>query len=185
MATVNVGSSGSTTASAGTGETTLPVNISLCQTNPTTGACLSPPASTVTTTINANATPTFGIFVQGTGNVAFNPATNRIFVRFKDTGGVTRGATSVAVRTPWNWILTRELLNRASLRKFIAPSTPSCKIRNPNIESGPADRNKLKTNKSQNRMKWDEVSGFGYLVFSLPVPCKSCELRTKKQIIKA
>ena len=64
-----------------------------------TGACLSPPASSMTTTINANATPTFGIFVAGTGNVAFNAATNRIFVRFKDAGAVTRGSTSVAVRT--------------------------------------------------------------------------------------
>jgi hypothetical protein len=55
--------------------------------------------SSVTTTINAGATPTFGIFVQGGGNVAFNPASNRIFVRFKDGGNVTRGSTSVAVRT--------------------------------------------------------------------------------------
>ena len=53
----------------------------------------------MTTTINANATPTFGIFVQGNGNVPFDPALNRIFVRFKDGGGVTRGSTSVAVRT--------------------------------------------------------------------------------------
>ena len=28
----------------------------------------------MTTTINANATPTFGIFVQGNGNVPFDPA---------------------------------------------------------------------------------------------------------------
>jgi hypothetical protein len=53
----------------------------------------------VTTTINANATPTFGIFVQGSGNVPFDPAANRIFVRFKDSGAVTRGSTGVAVRT--------------------------------------------------------------------------------------
>ena len=53
----------------------------------------------MTTTINANATPTFGIFVQGKGNVPFDPAANRIFVRFRDAGNVTRGSTSVAVRT--------------------------------------------------------------------------------------
>jgi hypothetical protein len=35
----------------------------------------------VTTTINANDTPTFVVFVQGSGNVPFDPAANRVFVR--------------------------------------------------------------------------------------------------------
>jgi hypothetical protein len=99
VATVNVGASGTITASADTGSANLPVNISLCQTNPANAQCISPLGSTVTTQINANATPTFGIFVQGAGNVSFDPAGNRIFVRFKDDGAVTRGSTSVAVRT--------------------------------------------------------------------------------------
>jgi glucose/arabinose dehydrogenase len=99
VATVNVGTTGTITASADTGSATLPVNISLCQTNPATGQCISGIGSTVTTTINANATPTFGIFLQGSGNVPFDPAANRIFVRFKDGGDVTRGSTSVAART--------------------------------------------------------------------------------------
>jgi hypothetical protein len=99
VATVNVGASGSITASADTGGLTLPVNISLCQTDPATGQCISAIGPSVTTQINANATPTFGIFVQGNGNVPFDPAANRIFVRFKDSGAVTRGSTSVAVRT--------------------------------------------------------------------------------------
>ena len=99
VATVNVGASGNITATADTGGASLPVNIFICQTNPGTGACLTSPAGSVTTTINANATPTFAVFVQGNGTVPFDPATNRIFVRFKDSGGVTRGSTSVAVRT--------------------------------------------------------------------------------------
>ena len=99
VATVNVGASGGITASADTGSATLPVVINLCQTNPATGQCISAIGPNVTTTINANATPTFGIFVQGNGNVPFDPAANRIFVRFKDGGAVTRGSTSVAVRT--------------------------------------------------------------------------------------
>jgi hypothetical protein len=57
------------------------------------------PAGTVTTTIGAGATPTFGVFVTGTGSVAFAPATNRVFVRFRDGAGIVRGATSVAART--------------------------------------------------------------------------------------
>jgi len=99
VATVNLGASGSITASADTGAATLPVNISLCQTDPANGQCISGIGPSVTTQINANATPTFGIFVQGNGTVPFDPAANRVFVRFKDTGGVIRGSTSVAVRT--------------------------------------------------------------------------------------
>jgi hypothetical protein len=99
VATVNVGASGSITGSADTGNVGLPVNISLCQTNPGSGQCISTIGSSVTTQINNGATPTFAIFVQGIGNVPFDPAANRIFVRFTDSGNVTRGATSVAVRT--------------------------------------------------------------------------------------
>ena len=52
----------------------------------------------VTVLIPANGTPTFSVFASAMGNVPFDPANNRIFVRFSDSGGVTRGATSVAVR---------------------------------------------------------------------------------------
>jgi hypothetical protein len=99
VATVNVGAMGTITASADTGGLALPVNISLCQTDPATGQCISAVGPNVTTQINANATPTFGIFVQGNGDVPFDPAANRVFVRFKDGANVTRGSTSVAVRT--------------------------------------------------------------------------------------
>jgi hypothetical protein len=99
VATMNLGSSGSITVSADTGNTILPVNILLCETNPADGQCISGIGSSVTTQINTNATATFGIFVQGNGNVPFGPGANRIFVRFKDSGAVTRGSTSVAVRT--------------------------------------------------------------------------------------
>ena len=43
--------------------------------------------------------PTFEIFFQGNGNVPFDPAVSRIFVRFKDGGGVACGSNTVAVRT--------------------------------------------------------------------------------------
>ena len=99
VATVNVGSQDSITASADTGTTSLPLTLSICESNPATAECLSAPAASVTTSINAGATPTFSIFVTGTGAVPFDPAGNRIFVRFRDSGGVTRGSTSVAVRT--------------------------------------------------------------------------------------
>jgi hypothetical protein len=99
VATVNVGAVGDITATADTGAAILPVDLFICETNPVTGACLSPPATSTTLTINAGATPTFTIFVNGNGSIPFDPANNRIFVRFKDAGGVTRGSTSVAVQT--------------------------------------------------------------------------------------
>jgi len=101
VATVNVGASSSITATADTGGVNLPVFLFICQTNPVNAQCVNPmtPATSVTVTINTNDTPTFGIFIAGQGLVPFNPATNRVFVRFKDQNGVVRGSTSVAVRT--------------------------------------------------------------------------------------
>ena len=99
VATANVGVSGTITATADTAGAVLPLTVSIRQTNPATGACLAPPASSVTTTIGANATPSFEIFVTGNGTVPFDAAQNRIFVRFRDQGNTTRGSTSVAVRT--------------------------------------------------------------------------------------
>lgn len=98
VATVNVGTGGQITASADTGAASLPVSLAVCQTDPGTGACLAPPTPTVTTQIDANATPTFGIFATGSGPIPLAPANNRIFVRFTDSGGIVRGATSVAVQ---------------------------------------------------------------------------------------
>ena len=59
---------------------------------------LQPLATSVTLTIAAGATPTFGLFAQGTGNVPFNPGANRAFLRFKQ-GTLSVGATSAALRT--------------------------------------------------------------------------------------
>ncbi len=101
VATVNVGASAVITATADTGNTRLPLYVTICETNPTTGLCTGPMAQTVTTTIVTGATPTFAIFValQDTAPLPFDPAANRIFVRFRDFNGDTRGATSVAVRS--------------------------------------------------------------------------------------
>ena len=85
--------------SADTGDTALPVDLQVCQSNPVTGACVLGPAPSVQLNIEAGATPTFSIFVSGTGSlIPFEPAHNRIFLRFKE-GGLSRGATGVAVQT--------------------------------------------------------------------------------------
>jgi NAD(P)-dependent dehydrogenase (short-subunit alcohol dehydrogenase family) len=99
VATVNLGIDAAITAAANTGTANLPVILTICQTNPTSGACLATPAPSVTTDIPPNATPTFGIFVAGSAAVANLPGVNRVFVTFTDSGGTLRGETSVAVRT--------------------------------------------------------------------------------------
>ncbi len=99
IATFDIGAPGSIIASANTGAVTLPVTLSLCQTVPATGQCMSPPAATAPADLVTNGAATFAIFVQGSGTVPFLPALDRVFVQFQDAGGTVYGATSVAVRT--------------------------------------------------------------------------------------
>ena len=101
VAAINVGSQSTITASADTGTASLPVTLSICKSDAATGECLSAPNASVTTVIDADATATYSIFIAGTGNgtVPFDPARNRIFVRFRDGSGVPRGSTSVSVQT--------------------------------------------------------------------------------------
>jgi hypothetical protein len=99
VATINLGASASIAASANTGEASLPLAISVCQTNPQSGQCFQTPGLSVTTTINSNSTPTFAIFVSATGTVQLNPANSCIFVEFTDSTNAVRGETSVAVET--------------------------------------------------------------------------------------
>lgn len=98
VATVNVGAADTLTARADTGTTTLPLSTSLCATGPS-GGCLQPPEASVTVPMGVQATASFAVFVTATGTIPFDPANNRVFVRFEDPGGAVRGATSVAVRT--------------------------------------------------------------------------------------
>ncbi len=97
-ATSNLGLGGLVTVRANTGDATLPLTISICQTD-IAGACMAPPAGQIDVNINNGATPTFGVFVAGTGDIANNAATNRVFLAFLDTEGVLVGSTSVAVKT--------------------------------------------------------------------------------------
>jgi hypothetical protein len=99
VATVNLGAADTITVSADTGPVSLPVSIAICQTNPATGVCLVTATPTVTATIAAGATPTFGIFVAGTNNIAPLYGANRMFVHFTNSQGNSVGATGVAVNT--------------------------------------------------------------------------------------
>jgi YVTN family beta-propeller protein len=99
VATDNVGAAGTLTASVDTGTASLPLSLSLCQTNSATGACLASPAATASVNFAAGASPTFSVFVTASGAIPFNPANSRLFVRFKNGGSVSHGSTSVAVMT--------------------------------------------------------------------------------------
>lgn len=99
VATENAGNaSGAVTVTVDTGGVSLPVAIGICQTNPANGACLSSPSSSISLTIAQGAAPTFSVFATVSGPIALNPATNRIFVRYK-VGGNEVGATSVAIQS--------------------------------------------------------------------------------------
>jgi YVTN family beta-propeller protein len=99
VASINVGVTASLTVSVDTGNAALPVAATLCQSNPSTGQCLAPPAASVALSYAAGAVPTFSVFLQASGTIAFAPASSRVFVRFKDAGGGLHGSTSVAVET--------------------------------------------------------------------------------------
>ena len=99
VATANVGASGAITFTADTAGANLPLAISVCQTDPANGTCLSPAGSSASANVATGATPTFAVFVQAIGSVPFDPANSRIFGRFTDASNAIRGETSVAVTT--------------------------------------------------------------------------------------
>jgi len=102
VASVNVGDAQSIQVSVDTGSADLPTDIFLCETNPTTGVCINPTTPSVdpiSVDIGENETPTFGVFVFSMTTIPLDPANSRVFVRFQDEEGVSRGATSVALTT--------------------------------------------------------------------------------------
>ena len=99
VATDNTGNaSGTVTVEADTGSASLPLVLTICQTNASTGACMSTPTTGLSLTIAQGATPTFAVFATARGTISLNEDTNRVFLRFK-INGFEVGATSVAVQT--------------------------------------------------------------------------------------
>lgn len=99
IATAALGGDATLTLSIDDGGKSLPLILFVCETNPSTGACLASPSTTLTISSANGETRTFSVFVNSTGVITFDPANNRVFVRFKDANGVVRGATNFAVRT--------------------------------------------------------------------------------------
>ena len=98
-AAINIGAAGDITARLDDNGADLPLAVTLCRTDPTTGACLTAPAASVTATLATGEIATYTAFVRATGAVALAPADSRMILRFITPDGVTRGATSVAVMT--------------------------------------------------------------------------------------
>jgi hypothetical protein len=99
VAAVNVGIGDDIIVSANTGKSSAPLILALCETNPATGFCKTSILPTIPTHINANATPTFAVFVISQQVIPFDPANTRVFVVFTGSDAVVRGSTSVAART--------------------------------------------------------------------------------------
>jgi len=99
VAIANVGSAGEIAVSLDSGSSDLPIGFLICRTNSMTGACLEPLAEESLVQLGANETASFMIQIDSTNFVAFDPVENRVFVRFSDSDGVLRGATSLAVST--------------------------------------------------------------------------------------
>jgi len=100
-ATINVGSTATINVSADTGNATLPMTLSLCQTDPATSVCINPTVPStepVVVEIAGGDSPTFAVFANATGSIALDPANSRVFLRFSDELGEVRGTTSVAVQ---------------------------------------------------------------------------------------
>lgn len=71
--------------------------VTLCQTNPSSGLCLAPPASSLSADFAAGATPTFSVFVTPGEALPFDPANMRVVVLFGSFN--TSAITSVAIET--------------------------------------------------------------------------------------
>jgi len=102
VATANVGVTETIEVTADTGDAALPLSLLVCETNPATGACLSPPAASTVVAYEASTTATFSVFAllsEAGADIPFDPAANRAFVRFSNLSGEVRGSTSVALRT--------------------------------------------------------------------------------------
>jgi hypothetical protein len=77
----------------------LPVQVTICQTNASTGQCLAAPASAVTLSPFApDANANFSVFVTAMAAIASSPS-NEVFVLFTNPSGTVLGSASVEVVT--------------------------------------------------------------------------------------
>ena len=100
VAAANVGSAGTLTVRPRiSGLDASGMTLTICETIPATGQCAAPRAASVQRLFGANETASFAVFAAASSPISFSPASRRIFVEVTDEGSISRGSTSVAVRT--------------------------------------------------------------------------------------
>jgi hypothetical protein len=96
LSNVGAAATGDITAIASTGSATLPLVISIQETDPGTGAIIG---DHILQSVGAGENRTVAVFVTFNGCVNFDPAANRIFIEFRDASNNVVGSTSTAVST--------------------------------------------------------------------------------------
>ena len=96
LANVGAAATGDITAVANTGTATLPLSISIVETDPPTGAITG---DNILQNVGAGEFRSVAVFVTFNGCVSFDPAVNRIFIEFRDAANNVVGSTSTAVST--------------------------------------------------------------------------------------
>ncbi|HCB02337.1 MAG TPA: hypothetical protein DEP19_08140 [Anaerolineae bacterium] len=96
MSNVGTDATGDVSVLANTGSASLPLTISIQETNPGTGAIIG---DNILQDVLAGQNRTVAVFVTFHGCVSFDPALHRIFIEFRDASNNILGSTSTAVYT--------------------------------------------------------------------------------------
>ncbi|PHS22052.1 MAG: hypothetical protein COA85_12175 [Robiginitomaculum sp.] len=114
IAAVNIGAGDTFTVTAQSTNVGAPVTASLCETDSATGACLASPSNSVSSTLTNGATGTYGVFILRNGPLAFDPAGNRVRLRFTGSGALVSGQTGVAARGIGTDVIIGQLIKTAT-----------------------------------------------------------------------
>jgi hypothetical protein len=103
VAVVNAGAAGDLITVEATSRGDSPVSVSVRETDPSNGAVIGGNVKFMA----PGQTATFGVFAATSESVPFDPATRRIALESKDSAGVVRGASSVAITTKRGELIAR------------------------------------------------------------------------------
>ncbi len=104
VAAVNIGTAAAAIrVQPSAGGDALPVAATVCETNPSTGACLAPASTHVVVSFATNEIRTFTVFAAGSGTIPFDPAAYRFHVGFLRDNAIGApdqfGSTTTAAKT--------------------------------------------------------------------------------------